>query len=345
MIGKKILQGVLTLLLIGGLFPRNVPANVENLATDSSRVDKTLETVIVAQPEGDDFGIPVYLADKLGYFEEEGLAVKFIQMKSVPLSMASLLGGNVQFCLTDYDQALKSFEMGKSLKIILTTTEKHPWSLMARPEILSVNDLKGKHIAADISDSGSKAFADKILLHFGLNPAKDVVFVDLPEAAILDAYSKGEVDATIAGGVRKAELLTQGAKVLTDMNDPVQHQEVLGNDSFPLKVILATDEYLQSNPEITQKFVYAVTRAMAWEAEHQSIEIADKVKDYPHGNLDERVIDDMRHAFSYTGSITEMGHKAVEKQSLEVGLISMPIPMEKVVDMSYWGKTLTRKMN
>ncbi|QLA20380.1 ABC transporter substrate-binding protein [Desulfolutivibrio sulfoxidireducens] len=337
----------LMVLVAAALFPVAGRAGNETDAKGALAVaasdGKSLQNIIVGQPGHDDYGIPLYLADKLGYFKEEGLAVKFMNFKSSPLSVASLLAGEIQFCLTSYDQALKTFEKGKILKIILTTTEKHPWCLLARPEIKSVKDMKGKTLSAKMPGSGPRAFATSILIYGGLDPNADVVFVDLPETAILPAYLNGDIDATVGSGIRKEEMLGRGATVLVDMNDPAQHKAVLGVDTFPLKVILATDDYLKSNPEVAQKFVNAVVRAMQWEKTHTSLEISENVAEYFLGSVSQDVIEDVRRAFSHTGLITQEGHQAIEKQSLGVGLINKPVAMENVVDMSFLEKALKKQ--
>lgn len=291
--------------------------------------------VIIAQPGHDDYGIPLYLADNLGYFKDQGLSVKFMNFKSSPLSVASLLAKEVQFCLTSYDQALKTFEKGKILKIVLTTTDSHPWCLLARPEIKTPKDLKGKKISAKMPGSGPHAFASAILIHYGLDPEKDVTFVDLPETAILPAFENGAIDATVGSGVRKGEMLSRGANVLVDMNDPAQHMAVLKTNKYPLKVLLTTEEYAKANPQIVQKVVSAVAKAMKWEASHSSKEIATNVKGYFLGSIDEAVVDDVRKPLSRTGLVTKAGHEAIVEQTIGVGMIKKPVPMDAVVDMTF----------
>lgn len=315
--------------------------SVAFVSTNAGAEDKPLRSITIAQPGHDDYGLPLYLADKLGYFKGEGLQAKFVNFKSSPLSIASLLAGEVQFCLTSYDQALKTFEKGKTLKILLTTTETHPWCIVARPEIKSVMELKGKRISAKMPGSGPRAFVSNVLMHYGLNPEKDVTFGDLPDSAIIPSYANGAIDATFSSGVKKAELLKRGAVLLVDMNDPAQHREILGTETYPLKVVLAKGEYVAEHPDIAQKFVNAVTRAMKWEKNHSSREIAAEVETYFLGTLNSDIIDDVRRAFSHTGLITEDGHKAIEKESVGVGLISKPVPMQKVVDMSFLKKAQT----
>lgn len=327
------------LMIVTVFFSANVQATPATASVDS----QSLRVVKLAQPGHDDFGMPLYLADKLGYFREEGLKVEFVNFKSSPLSIAALMAKEVQFCLTSYDQALKTFEKGRTLKILFTTTERHPWSLVARPEIKGVKDLKGKSISAKMPGSGPRAFATKILTHYNLDPNKDVTFADLPETAMIPAYVNGTIDATVSSGTGKAELLSRGARLLVDMNDPAQHKALLGTDKYPQKVVLATEDYLRENPEIAQKFVNAVTRAMKWEKAHKSADIAINAKTYFLNALDEKVVDDTRRAFSYTGLVTIDGHKAIERDSIEVGLIEKPVPMENILDMSFLKKALEKK--
>ncbi len=299
-----------------------------------------LVKVKMAQPGQDNYGIPIYLADKLGYFADEGLEVEFVNFKSSPLSVAAMLAGDVQFTLTSYDQALKMYEKGRVLKNLLTTTAKHPWAILARPEIKTVPELKGKTISAKMPGSGPRAFVSTILIHYGLDPDKDVTFAALPGSAIIPSYENKAIDATFGSGQIKAELLSRGAKILVDMNDPKQHREILGTDTYPQKVIVTTEEYIKAHPEVVQHFVNAVLRAMKWEETQDSAKIAELTAPYLLGQQDEAIIADIRKSFSHDGVITPEGHEAIDKITLDVGLISSPIPMDKVVDQSFLKKAL-----
>jgi NitT/TauT family transport system substrate-binding protein len=297
-----------------------------------------LVTIKMAQPGQDNYGIPIYLADKLGYFEDEGLALEFVNFKSSPLSVAAMLAGEVQFTLTSYDQALKMYEKGRVLKNLITTTSKHPWAILARPEIKTVADLKGKTISAKMPGSGPRAFVSAVLIHYGLDPAKDVKFAALPGSAIVPSYKNNAIDATFGSGQIKAELLSRGAKVLVDMNDPKQHRAVLDSDSYPLKVVMATEDYIKANPAVVQHFINAMLRAMKWEETQDSAKVAELVAPYLLGPQDTAIISDIRKSFSHDGIITAEGHKAIEKITMSVGLISKPIPMDKVVDQTFLKK-------
>ena len=311
---------------------------IQSVATVQAADD--VVTIKMAQPGRDNYGIPIYLADTLGYFADEGLALEFVNFKSSPLSVAAMLAGEVQFTLTSYDQALKMYEKGRVLKNLITTTAKHPWALLARPEIKTVEDLKGKTISAKMPGSGPRAFVSTILIHYGLDPAKDVKFAALPGSAIVPSYKNNAIDATFASGQIKAELLSRGAKVLVDMNDPKQHREILGTDTYPLKVVMATEAYIEANPEVVQHFINAMVRAMKWEETQDSAKVAELVAPYLLGPQDTAIISDIRKSFSHNGIISPEGHEAIENITLDVGLISKPISMDKVVDQTFLKKSL-----
>jgi NitT/TauT family transport system substrate-binding protein len=308
-------------------------------AINVQAADKVVK-IKMAQPGQDNYGIAIYIADKLGYFADEGLELEFVNFKSSPLSIAAMLAGEVQFTLTSYDQALKMYEKGRILKNLITTTEKHPWAILARPEIKTVTELKGKTISAKMPGSGPRAFVSTILIRSGLDPAKDVKFAALPGPAIIPSYDNGAIDATFASGNLKFELLKRGAKVLVDMNDPKQHKAMLGADTYPHKVVMATADYIKANPEVVQHFINAMIRAMKWEEKQDSAKIADMVAPYLLGPQDEKIIADLRKPFSHDGIITPEGHKAIEQITIDVGLIKNPVPMDEVVDVTFVKKAL-----
>lgn len=301
----------------------------------------SLEKVVIAEPAKGENWLPVFLADKLGYFKEEGLDVKFTDFKGGPLVIASLLAGDSQFALTGYEQVMKTTDKGKSTKMIIATSAKHPWSLVAAKNIKTIADLKGKKISAGMDGSSPRAFVRACLKDGGLDPNKDAQYVSLPNGGELGAMEKGEVAAAFVGGRNKIALIRRGFNPLVDLTREEQHQKVLGSKDYPLFVVQVTDDYIKSHPETIQKFTNAVAKAMKWQSEHSDEEIAEVIAPlYP--NIDKGLlvedVKDTRLTLSNDGYFTKAGHDAAVKLSLDVGLISKPIPMENVVDESFMKK-------
>jgi len=295
---------------------------------------KKLQKIVVAESARGEHWLPVYLAHQLGYFKDEGLEVSFVTYQGGPLAIAALLAGDAQFSLTGYEQVLKTYEKGKSTKMIGATTQKHSWSLLVRPEIKTFADLKGKKISAGKPGSSARAFVRASVIYGGLNPDTDVVYVDLPPGGEVAALDKGEIDAAFGGGARKVELLKKGAKVLVDLTKPEQHKKVIGSDTYHLYVIQVTDEYSKKHPDIVQKFVNAVARGIAWQKKHTVKEIAATIAPLFPG-IKAEAITDVKRSLSSDGYLTKEGHAAAVRFSIDVGMITKPIPFKAVVDNSF----------
>ncbi len=312
-------------------------------ATVSKPVDPSkLQKVVVAQPSGSgESWLPVYIADKLGYFKEDGLDVSFISFAGGPLVITSLLSGDSQFALTGYEQVMKTNEKGKSTKMIAATTVKHPWAILTSKDIKTIADLKGKTISGGMEGSSARAFVRAVMKYGGLNPNKDVQYVSLPPGGEIGALEKGQIAATFGGSKVKVDLQKRGYQVLVDLADPEQHRKVLGADEYPLYVIQVTDDYIKKNPGNVQKFTNAVVKAMIWENNHSSEEIVKVITSlYP--NMDKNtlvdVIEDTKRTLSRDGYFTKEGHEAAVRLSLDVSMITKPLPMESVVDESFLKK-------
>ena len=99
--------------------------------------------------------LPAYLGQTNGFFKEEALEVELIVMRGARSGVQALLGGDVQFGLA-LGAAFSAIWSGADLKIVAQMTNMLPFSLIVRPEIKRVEDLKGKRIGASV---GSTTYA------------------------------------------------------------------------------------------------------------------------------------------------------------------------------------------
>jgi len=300
-----------------------------------------LEKVVIVQPNYLVPWLPIYLADRLGYFTDEGLDVTFTTVMGGHNVRAAVIKGDAQFGLTGYEQVLNTFEQGKSTKMIMTTTLKHPWSYISAKDIKSIADLKGKKIDGGLEASSYRSFARAVVKFGGLDPDKDVFFVNIPRGSELAALEKGEVSGVLGIDHMKIELLNRGYRLLVDMTDPVQHKKVIGYDVYPLFVVMVNDDYIAKHSENVQKFTNAVVRGMYWQNSHSANEVAEKVLPlFP--NIDKAIFtESVRHnlkVLSKDGFFSEEGHKAAEKFGLEVKFIKNPVAQVNVVDDSFLKK-------
>ncbi len=300
-----------------------------------------MEKVIIVQPNFLVPWLPIYIAERLGYFTDEGLEVSFTTVMGGHNVRAAVISGNAHFGLTGYEQVLSTYEHGKSSKMIMTTTLKHPWSYIGAKGVKSIADFKGKKIDGGLEASSYRSFARAVVKFGGLDPDKDVFFVNIPRGTELAALKNGQVAGVLGIDMMKIELLNRGFPLLADMTDDVQHREVLGYDVYPLFVVQVNDDYIEKHPENIQKFTNAVVRAMYWQKENSAEIIAETVRPL-FGQTDRDVFtENIKHnlkALSYDGFMSEEAHSAAEKFGLEVRFIKAPVERVHVVDETFLKK-------
>jgi NitT/TauT family transport system substrate-binding protein len=137
------------------------------------------------------------------------------------------------------DEVLYAVQNGIDPVVILVQDESSGAdALVARPEIKTLADLKGKRIAVE-TGSIAAYFMVRILQKAGLT-IHDVIPVHLPLDAHYQAYRKGQVDALVTYEPVRSQLLEAGAHVLLDSR------------SLPgeiVDVLVVRRDYLEEHPE------------------------------------------------------------------------------------------------
>jgi ABC-type nitrate/sulfonate/bicarbonate transport system substrate-binding protein len=89
----------------------------------------------------------LWVAQDYGYFRRQGLDVQLLYIGGGSLATQALVGGDVQFVRLGANSIVQASLRGANLKMIANTINTLVFSLMARPEIQTAKDLKGKKLA------------------------------------------------------------------------------------------------------------------------------------------------------------------------------------------------------
>lgn len=152
---------------------------------------------------------PLYLADDFNWLPD---TVALVPGTSAKDSMDGLLSGALEGAALTLDETIRLLSQGLDLVVVaVADVSAGADVLMVRPSITDLADLRGQRIAVELNGvSGIMLF--KILEVAGLG-RDDVTKVDLPVSQHAEAWSRGEVDASVcyeptaslienAGGVR-----------------------------------------------------------------------------------------------------------------------------------------------
>src|ERR1043165_2500376 len=115
--------------------------------------------------------LPTVVAEKKGFFAKYGINSEHIRI-SLAVAMNALGTGDLDYAVT-LAQGVSAAIQGVPVKLVMMTQDKLTFFLMARPEIKSVTDLKGKIIAISYPGSSTHLVATMMLRNFGLQEDKD----------------------------------------------------------------------------------------------------------------------------------------------------------------------------
>ncbi|MFO0945726.1 MAG: ABC transporter substrate-binding protein [Planctomycetota bacterium] len=209
----------------------------------------------------------IHLAHSLGYFDDEGVAVRLIEFFTVGDARRAFEHGQVDVAnCTNLELILVNRLSDRQASIFFVTDFSHGSNmLLARPGLEGLGDLRGKRIAADPGTIDILALV-LALESVGMTLA-DVQLTPLPQNAMANALHRGEVDAvqTYPPFSNKIYKKAAAIKLFDSSRIPMQLVGALLTDQQTLhertddlakilRAILRAQEYYRERPgEATQQ--------------------------------------------------------------------------------------------
>lgn len=136
-----------------------------------------IDNLRVAYPSMNPSVFSLVIAQKEGYFKEEGINLELLSIRG-EIAIRTTLAGEVDF-FTNAGSALAAAVRGVAVKLVTVFQDKPTWDLIAQPEIRSVAQLRGKNIAVMSPEGSLAVVAREMLRKNGLDPTKDVNLVTM----------------------------------------------------------------------------------------------------------------------------------------------------------------------
>jgi NitT/TauT family transport system substrate-binding protein len=218
------------------------------------------------------------VAKEKKFYEEMGLPnVNIVVLRGNAMNVQALMSGSVQYS-SAFGPSMQAMFKGEQIRVLLQIFNQIPFGLITRPEIKRLEDLRGAKIAVTFGGSTYSVLQALFVKH-GFNE-KFAEYLNIPDnegKAI--ALMQGRAAAALFAPPTDRPLLKAGFKRLVYMGDEFKN--------VPFSALQAMNKQVQEEPDMTQRMVNAVVKALYWIRANRegSIDIIMK-----SGRLNEREI-------------------------------------------------------
>ncbi len=269
--------------------------------------------------------ISMYLANKRGYYAEEGLGLEIILMAGLT-STRALIGNSVEFGSASNPTAAVQ---GAKLKILIVFNDKPPGILAAQPGIKSVAELRGKRVGGSTVGSLEYGWLKELLPKFGLQLERDVTFV--PVGATSTRFT-----ALRAGTIDASPLSPPSSFLAQDAGFPVLLRTADHLEDIQASIV-ATDERLARQGDLVRRFMRATVKGQRVYLAHRKEGIT-AIMEFTRNKdreLMARVYDDHMKTIARDGTISDRLQRIVIERSKRLTGVTRDVRPEEIFDFSY----------
>ena len=198
--------------------------------------------------------LPVLVSKDSGLFAKYGLNVEPIHIRGGALITTMIMSGTVQFSGAGAESVVSARIEGGDVALIACPADTDVVYFVARPEIKTATNLKGKSSAVTRLGSTTHFYLRAALRDLGLDPEKDMTILQLGGGAeIVTAMRSGRVVAAALPYRNTYNLIQAGWPLLVDLST--------ANFIYPSSCVATSRLFIKSNPAIVERFLKAYVEA------------------------------------------------------------------------------------
>jgi NitT/TauT family transport system substrate-binding protein len=264
--------------------------------------------------------LPATVAQRLGYFKDEGLDVDLVVFAGGAKALEALIGGSADITSGAFQQAILMAAKDQQLTVFAGQSFSSTSLIVGKPHAAtfkSVKDMKGWKIGVTAPGSGTHMFLGKILNDNGLSLSDvSVIGVGSGPSAVA-ALERNLVDAILNADPVTTTLQNEGHLVPPeyDTRTPAGCISVFGAVT-PEASFYAKADFVKKYPRTVQAVTNAIVRADKWLHSATPEQVADALPPEVVGSDRKLFIDSFKNSLgtiSQDGRISREGIEALEK--------------------------------
>ena len=221
-------------------------------------VARAADTVIVGTVGSASANLwPVFIGINKGIFAEKDIKIDLVFVQSSAAVIQQLTAGSLDVTMsTGLVDPIRAIEKGAPIAIVRFESQSPPYVLVAKPNIKSLRDLKGKVISLGGAKDITRIYVERMLAPSGIKPGEfDMVFAGAT-AARAAALQSGAVDAAILLPPSSFQAVANGFNELGLTVDFAPE--------LPFSGTVVSVPWANGHKAILQRLLDAHARAVAW---------------------------------------------------------------------------------
>ena len=329
---KRIIYTLIAILVI--ILVVGIALISKNIEVKPSPSGETLTKLTVSEVTHSVFYAPQYLAINLGFFKDEGIDVELINSAGADKVMTAVLSNDVQIGFAGPEASIYIYNEGsKDFAQVFAQVTKRDGSFLISRESgdFKWEDLKGKHILPGRKGGVPYMTLQYVLNKHGLNTETDLNFDNsISFDAMASAFVSGTGDyVTVFEPIATSFEIENKGHIVASVGEAA--------DEIPYTAYFAKKSYIESNPEVIQKFVNAIYKGQTWVDTHSAEEIAKELLvSFPDTNLEvlTKVVERYKSidAWNTTPIMTKESFERLQEVMINAGELENGAPYEEIVN-------------
>ena len=212
--------------------------------------------------------LPLTIAERKGFFKEQGLEVEINDFGGGAKSLQALIGGSVDVVTGAYEHTIRMQAKGQDV-VAVTELGRFPAIVIAAKkdkagQIKSAADFKGLKIGVTAPGSSTALTAQYAMVKAGLKPSDAAIIGVGSGASAVAAMKKGEIDVISHLDPVIAKLEADGdIQILVDTRTEAGTRALFGG-SNPAATLYMKKDFIDGNPQTVQRLVNAFVKTLKW---------------------------------------------------------------------------------
>ena len=199
--------------------------------------------------------VGIWVAHDAGFFAREGLEDQIILIPSATQLAQVTVAGDVDVSSLGGGPMIAAALSGADLKVLGNNVNKMIFSLHTKPEVKSVEELRGKRIGVSRFGSSSDVSARYALRKYNLDPQRDVILLQLGSMSnMFGALKSGAVEGPMVSPPTQFLSEKMGFKELLSVTDM--------DYAYPNPAMVSSGEMIRKKPDFIDRFMRAYVRAV-----------------------------------------------------------------------------------